>query len=332
MVTQPSPRPAPRKLSRLQAVAGVAIVLALLAGWRAATIVPRPAKPFLADQVGGKVVVLAHQGASAHAPSNTLESFRLAMAMQADILETDVHLTRDGLIVTSHDESIDRLSNGHGLIKEMTLAELRQYDFGYGFTPDGGKSFPYRGKGVTIPTLEEVFMAFPGVRVNIEIKQLDPPMAEKLWALVQKHQMADKVLINSFASAPTKEWMTLTGGRTAVGADRADMFRFAAYWLPRLDWLYSPDRDAFQLPTTQKLGPFTIHLDSPRLIERAHRLGVKVHYWTINDEPTMRRLIDLGADGLITDYPDPRGQRAPGDGTLKGPPTSCWRPLFQQPQ
>jgi glycerophosphoryl diester phosphodiesterase len=194
-------------------------------------------------------------------------------AAPAEVLETDVHLTRDGVIVTSHDERIDRLSNGHGLIKEMTLAELRQYDFGYGFTPDGGKSYPYRGKGVTIPTLEEVFMAFPGVRVNIEIKQLDPPMAEELWELVQKHQMADQVLINSFASAPTKDWLTLTGDRTAVGADRADMFRFAAYWLPHLDW-------------------------------RAHRLGVKVHYWTINDEPTMRRLIDLGADGIITDYPD----------------------------
>jgi glycerophosphoryl diester phosphodiesterase len=304
MATQPSLPPVPRKVSRLQALAGVALVLALLASWRAATIVPRPAQSFLADQVDGKVVVLAHQGASGHAPSNTLESFRLAMAMHADILETDVHLTRDGVIVTSHDDRIDRLSNGHGLIKEMTLAELLQYDFGYGFTPDGGKSYPYRGKGVTIPTLEEVFMAFPGVRVNIEIKQGDPPIAEQLLAVVQKHHMADKVLINSFASAPTAEWLRLTGGRTAVGADRADMFRFAAYWLPHLDWLYSPDRDGFQLPTTQKLGPLTIHLDSPRLIERAHRLGVKVHYWTINDEATMRRLIDLGADGIITDYPD----------------------------
>lgn len=264
------------------------------------TITPRPLHPYLADV---KPVVLGHQGASGHAPSNTLESFRLALAQGADILETDVHLSKDGVVI-SHDETIDRMSNGSGYIKDMTLAELRQYDFGYGFTPDGGQTYPYRGKGVTIPTLEELFQAFPGTRVNIEIKQVDPPMEAQVWDLIQKYGMEDKVLINSFPSQPTQRWLKLVGDRVALGADRADMYRFAAYYIPHLDWLYQPDRDAFQLPVAQKLGPIEIRLDTPRLIQRAHQLGIKVHYWTINDEETMRRLLLLGADGIITDYPD----------------------------
>jgi glycerophosphoryl diester phosphodiesterase len=283
---------------------GAAVVVALAASVRAATVEARPPKPYLADT---KVVVLAHQGASGHAPSNTIESFRLGMEMGADIIETDVHTTADGVIVTSHDESVDRLTDCKGLIKEKTLAQLRQCDFGFGFTPDGGKTYPYRGKGVQIATLQEVFQTFPDVRVNIEIKQVSPPMEGSLWALIQQYHMADKVLINSFPSEPTDRWQQVTGAggaRVALGADRADMFRFAAYWLPHLDWLYSPDRDAFQIPVAQKVGPVEIRLDTPRLIAQAHKLGIKVHYWTINDEATMRRLIELGADGIITDYPD----------------------------
>ncbi len=276
-------------------------VIVALAALRAFTIQPRPIKPYLADK---KPVVLAHQGASGHAPSNTLESFALGMEMGADIIETDVHMTMDGILVVSHDESIDRLTNGTGLIKDMTLAELRKFDFGYDFTPDGGKTFPYRGKGVTIPTLEEVFQKFPGVRVNLEIKQEAPAIEEKLWALVQQYKMEDKVLINSFHSEPTVRWRGVAGDRSSIGADSSDMYAFAAYWLTYLDWLYQPKVDAFQLPTSQKLGPVTIHLDSPRLLSRAHKLGIKVHYWTINDEATMRHLIELGADGIITDYPD----------------------------
>ncbi len=265
------------------------------------TIEPIRAKPFLRDL---KPVILAHQGASGHAPSNTMEAFSLGLKQGADIIELDVHLTKDGVVVVSHDDTIDRMTNGTGAIKQLTLDELRRYDFGYKFTPDNGQTYPYRLKGVTIPTLEEVFQKFPRVRVNIEIKQDEPPMELMVWDLVRKYQMEDKVLINAFSAIPGKRWDKLSNGRTAMGANRTDMYKFAGFYLTYLDWLYRPVVDAFQLPTSQKLGPLRISLDTPRLINRAHELGIKVHYWTINDEETMRRLIQLGADGIITDYPD----------------------------
>lgn len=305
-MSQPQIKPqATSSRSRRRTIwAAILGVIALAAAIRAFTIQPRAPKAYLQTTADRPVLVLAHQGASGHAPSNTLESHALGLQMGADIMELDVHLTKDGQIVISHDETIDRMSNGKGLIKDMTLAELRKFDFGYGFTPDKGKTYPYRGKGVTIPTLAEVWEKFPNVRTNIEIKQIDPAMEKQVWELVQKYHMEDQVLINSFPSEPTKRWLDLVGDKVALGADKADMIRFAAYYLPHLDWLYQPDRDAFQLPVSEKLGPFEIRLDTPRLIARAHKLGIKVHYWTINDEAEMKRLIDLGADGIITDYPD----------------------------
>lgn len=305
MATEPREAPVAARASRRPSWPlfwmALLTVLLLTGTVRALSTQPRSIKPFLADS---RPVVLAHQGASGHSPSNTLESFRLALAQGADILELDVHMTRDGVVVVSHDETIDRMSNGSGAIREMTLAELRQYDFGHDFSPDGGLTFPYRGKGVTIPTLEEVFQAFPGVRVNIEMKQVEPAMETAVWELVQQYRMEEKVLVNSFHSEPVRRWQALAGDRTALGATRGHMYEFAAYYLLHLDRLYQPRVDAFQLPTQQRVGPFTLRLDTPRLIETAHRLGIKVHYWTINDEATMERLLLLGADGIITDYPD----------------------------
>ena len=291
-------RSAPRRRRRVLPV--LLAVLLIVAAYRAFTVEPRPAWAYLQDSP----VILAHAGAQGHAPANTKESFQLALQQGADILETDVHMTKDGVLVFSHDDTIDRMSNGTGFIKSMTLQELRQFDFGYDFTPDNGQTFPYRGKGVTIPTVEEVFKNFPGTRVNLEIKQVDPPIEEALWKLIQQYNMQEKVLVNSFHSPAQKRWVELTGGKTAMGANRGHMYEFVAYYLPFLDRLYHPRVDAFQLPVSQNVGPFTIRFDTERLVKVAHRLNMKVHYWTINDEATMRHLLDIGADGIITDYPD----------------------------
>ncbi|HWI50813.1 MAG TPA: glycerophosphodiester phosphodiesterase [Symbiobacteriaceae bacterium] len=302
----PKTQPRARKVSRRMVWGVIVLVIAVVAAFRGLTVTPRPARAFLQ---GGPVLVLAHQGASAYAPTNTIQSFQLGMDQGADIIETDVHMTKDGVIVVSHDETIDRMTNGSGYIKSMTLAELRQYDFGYKFSPDGGKTFPYRGKGVTIPTLAEVFEKFPGVRVNIELKQSDPAIEEAVWDVIAKHDMERKVLINSFISEPMQRWAKLSelqfpDAVTATGATKANMIEFVAYYLPHLDWLYHPRVDAFQLPVSEKLGPIEIRFDTKRMVERAHKLGMKIHYWTINDEATMRQLVSIGADGIITDRPD----------------------------
>lgn len=299
MAVQAAATPRPRRFWRIVGI--IALLLVVGAALRAATIKPVPLKPYLADN---HPVILAHQGASAYAPSDTIESFKLSMQQGADILEVDLHMTKDGILVLAHDETVDRLTNGTGLIEEMTLAELRQLDFGYGYTPDNGQTFPWRGKGVQIPTLEEVFQQFPGVRVNVELKLSTQPMEPVLYELVKKYQMEDKVGIASFHAEPGPRYRALDGGVAARSASKQDMYTFAALWVPGLSFLWQPNVEFFQLPTSQKVGPVTIRLDTPRLIRAAHRVGVKVHYWTINDEATMRHLLEIGADGIITDKPD----------------------------
>lgn len=299
LLRRSAPRRRPGRLIALSILALLVVAAVVMA----ATARPRAPKPYL--NLGPTPVVLAHQGASGHAPSNTIQAFQLGLEMGADIIETDVHLTKDGVVVVSHDETIDRMSDGTGYIRDMTLEELRKYDYGYDFTPDGGKTFPYRGHGVRIPTLEEVFQKFPGRPVNIELKQVDPEAgAEKVWALIQQYHMEEKVLINSFPAPPTEAFLKVAGDRVAVGMDRQDMYGFAPYYVLHLDRLYHPKRDAFQLPVSQKVGPVEIRFDNERMVNIAHRLGMKIHFWTINDEATMRHLVEIGADGIITDFPD----------------------------
>lgn len=245
-------------------------------------------------------MVLAHQGASAYAPSNTMEAFALAVEMGADAFETDVHMTRDGHVVVSHDDTVDRLTNGSGLIKYKTLAELKEIDFGYKFTPDGGKTYPYRRVGVTIPTLQEVLTAFPKMRINMDIKQTTPPMEMALVETIKKCRAEDRVLIASFHSSTMKRFRKLASSRIATGANTRDMVEFVCYWRTGLHKFYKPPVDAFQVPE-QGYG---VRVVTPKMLKIAHEHGVKVHVWTINEEADIRRLLEWGVDGICSDYPD----------------------------
>jgi len=129
----------------------------------------RPSRPFLEGL--RPTLHIAHRGGSLVAPENTLEAFRLACERyRTDVIELDVHVTRDGALVVAHDPDVDRCTDGAGPIAAMRLDELRRLDAGHRFTADDGASFPFRGRGVRIPTLREVFEACPAVRVNLELK------------------------------------------------------------------------------------------------------------------------------------------------------------------
>jgi glycerophosphoryl diester phosphodiesterase len=258
-----------------------------------------PHRPFLA---GTWPAVVAHRGASADAPENTLEAFSLALDMGADILELDVHETSDGVPVVIHDDTIDRTSDGAGRVAALTLAELRRYDFGYAFSPDGGASHPYRGEGVRIPTLEEVLEKLPRARVNAEIKQVTWDIERQVWEVVRRQHAEDRILITATPET-MRRWLTVAGDRTAVVTDADEAGRFVGSVVAKRAF-YRPAGDMVQLPLAWKLGSTTIPLDTPEIVARAHSLNLRIDYWTIDDDMTMRRLFTLGADAITTNRPD----------------------------
>ena len=145
----------------------------------------------------GWPVNFAHRGGAKIAPENTLEGFREGLRVGAGVLELDVHATADGTVVVHHDEKVDRTTDGSGAIREMTLADVRRLDAGYRFTPDGGRTYPYRGEGVRIPTMEEVYREFADVPINVEIKGKRPGIEEAVW-----RNFAAKTSVRPITGAP----------------------------------------------------------------------------------------------------------------------------------
>jgi glycerophosphoryl diester phosphodiesterase len=249
-------------------------------------------------------MVIAHQGGELLAPSNTMASFTNAANLGVDVLETDIHITKDGHLVTIHDPTVDRTTNGKGAVADLTLAEIQELDAGYHFKDlDGTDSF--RGKGVYIPTVEEMFQTFRDMKIEIEIKDDNPSerieeIASKLWALIKKYQMEDKVLVASFDQGIMETFEKFALGRVATSAGREEVKSFVVFHKFYLRNLYVPQVDAFQIPTEDS----GFDLTDKKLINGAHRLGMDIHYWTIDDPKTMKELIDAGADGILTNRPD----------------------------
>src|ERR671912_2605714 len=161
-------------------------------------------------------VNLAHRGASALAPENTLEAFRLAVEAGAGGLELDVHVTRDGEVVVIHDASVDRTTDGSGAVAEMELEEIRRLDAGYRFSPDGGRTFPYRGRGVTIPTLAEVYASFPEARVNADIKKAQSGAEEAVLRVIRSAGAEERTLIASTEHPVVRRFRRISRGRIAT--------------------------------------------------------------------------------------------------------------------
>jgi glycerophosphoryl diester phosphodiesterase len=245
-------------------------------------------------------VNFAHRGASARAPENTLESFRLATEDEAGGLETDVHVTRDGHVVAIHDDTVDRTTDGSGLVREMTLAELQSLDAGFRFTPDGGATYPYRGKGVHVPELREVLWEIPDLAVNVDIKEARPDVEEAVLRVIEGAGAQDRTLVVSEHTPVVGRFRRLSGGRVRTGASRGESRLF--YYLSglRLEGLLRPAYDALQVPVRHGER----ELVTPRFLEAAHGVGVRVDVWTIDEPAEMRRLLDLGVDVVMTNRPE----------------------------
>ena len=139
-------------------------------------------------------VVVAHRGDSINHPENTLEAFLSATEMGVDVIETDVHLSKDGHVVIWHDNTLERTTDGVGRLEDFTLEELKRVDAGFQFTPDGGKTFPFRGKGVRLATLDEALEASPKMRFNVDLKSREEGIVDAFERVVQQHNAEERVL------------------------------------------------------------------------------------------------------------------------------------------
>ena len=247
---------------------------------------------------GKKPRLFAHRGASGEAPENTLVAFQRAVTLGMTYAELDVHVSRDGHVVVSHDATLERTTNGHGKIQDYSLVELQKVNAGYHFSTDGGHTFPFRATGVHIPTLVEVLQSFPTIRFTVEIKQVDPPIEEQVIAAVQTCGRAKQVILASEHDAVlTRVRMLASEIATNLGYREVVDFiqRVATNQLAD----YRPPGQALQIPPEFHGIP----LVTAQTVAAAQSLGCEMHVWTINDQHEMERLLDLGVDGIMSDFP-----------------------------
>jgi len=236
----------------------------------------------------GKVLAFAHRGGAYHPEieglENTLAAFRHAAALGYDYLETDVHLTADGVLLAFHDEVLDRVTDRRGAVRELTLAEVRRARI-------GGREH--------VPTLVELLDAFPAARFNIDLKA--DGAVDALARLVRERQLWDRLLVASFSRRRIRRFRALTEGRVPTAADPWQIVAFRLSPRVRLARLLAGDGfEALQIPHRRH----GLTVASPGMIRRAHAAGLQVHVWTIDDPAEMTALLDRGVDGIFTDRTD----------------------------
>jgi glycerophosphoryl diester phosphodiesterase len=262
------------------------------------TAMPPPKHPFFRGL--SPTLHISHRGGSLLAPENTVAAFRMAVERyHTQMLETDVHLTRDGELVVAHDATLERCTDGVGAIADHTLAELQRLDAGHFFTRDGGRTFPFRGQGVRMPALREVLRAFPGLRFNIEVKPDVPGIEDAFFQVLREEGALERVCVGSELDE--------------VGERLARVMPDACHFYPR-DALASfvltvragepPPDDPRYTVLDMPLYFGEVRLVDEALLRTAEALGRWINVWTVDDPAEMRRLVNEGVGGIMTDRPD----------------------------
>ncbi len=264
---------------------------ALLAGFAPLGAPRRTTPPLLARAP----LLIAHRGGAGLAPENTLQAFRSAATdWAADMIELDVRATADGQCVVIHDETLERTTNGRGRVADLPLAALRDLNAGYHFTRDN-KTFPFRGCGVGVPTIEETLEALPDMAFTIEVKT--GAAQRPLFAAIERFAAADRVVAAGMYDRDRTLFATFPG---AISASVEQLTRYYRMFLMRLGRLWTVDADVVQMPEFSGQR----RVLTQRLVRLLHQQGIPVHVWTVNVESDMQRLLDWGVDGLVTDRPD----------------------------
>jgi glycerophosphoryl diester phosphodiesterase len=259
-----------------------------------------------------RVIAYAHQGGAWESPSSTVHAITHALANGANAIELDVHMTADGELVVCHDATVDRTTPASGTIASFTLDELRRLDFSYWFIPGADVSpghpadeYPYRGRApedpdFAIATLRQVLDNFPGVILNLDIKQtapLVPAYEEALARLLAEFGRTDDVIVASFLDPATDAFRTFAPHVPTSAGTMAT----AEFWRAVHAGEKPPDTPAVAYQVPERQGDLVVVDEA--FVEAAHKGGKAVHVWTINDPEAMERLVDLGVDGIISDLP-----------------------------
>jgi glycerophosphoryl diester phosphodiesterase len=245
----------------------------------------------------GRPLVFAHRGGAKLAPENTIAAFDRGLALGADGLELDVHLSREGIPVVIHDATLDRTTDRTGPVQALTAGELAQVDAGFRFGEERGH--PFRGQGHGIPTLASVLARYGDARLVIEVKDPTPEAGRAVARLVREHAAASRVCVGSYHTS-------------AIGAVRSSAPEIPtsasmpeARWTLHRSWVVWPfigrrPYAAFQVP--ERNG--RLRVVTPRFVRQVHREGQVLQVWVVDTPHDARRLLDWGVDGLITDRPD----------------------------
>ncbi|MCB9746173.1 MAG: glycerophosphodiester phosphodiesterase [Alphaproteobacteria bacterium] len=271
-------------------------LLLLLLGCSRPEVAAPPAPPpaLAAWMTPTRPAVIAHRGGSALGPEETLPTFAASVSAGADFLEMDVHATADGVVVCMHDAEVDRTTDGQGLITELSFEALRALDAGYAFTPDAGASFPWRGRGVQVPTLAEVLAAHPELPFVVEIKQTEPPIVEDVLQVLREAGATQRVILASFDTE------TIEAARRAPEAPATSLSAGEVF-----DYLFLAGEDEPAPGRFLQIPPAALGMDlvTPEQLQRAEALGLSVQVWTVRERAEAERLVTAGVHGMMG--PDP---------------------------
>ena len=252
--------------------------------------------PFYADTKG--VSVIAHGSGQGLRPNNTLEAAQLSNKLGA-VIELDLHASKDGHLIVRHDATVDATTNGEGRIKDKSLADLKQLDAGFRHDPDGNEKYSFRGIGIQIPTLQEVIEGTPRGRYVMEIKQVEPDISGQLCQQLRDNKIENSTIVASFKDEALEKFRNVCP-EVATSMSSNEARTFIVMQKLGLSHLVPVKAYAMQVPP-QNSG-ITVLTDS--FLEDAKARGLRVDVWTINDPEYMTQLIDMGVDGIITDYPN----------------------------
>jgi len=241
-------------------------------------------------------VAYAHRGGAGLAPENTLVAFDTGLAAGADGIELDVRLSLDGVAVIMHDPTVDRTTDATGPVDARTAVELAGLDAGCRFERDG--AFPFRGQGIGVPSLREVLQRYHETPLIVELKSSDPRLAGAVVDDIRAAGAMGRVTVGSFQKGALDAVRALDAA-IRTGADM-DEVRSRLEGAPGPSVAAKPVFDALQVPEVFA----GLRVVTPEFIARAHDAGIAVMVWTVNHEDDMRRLLEWGVDGLITDRPD----------------------------